>query len=146
MKPFSDCESMEAKLNELVLTPPSQDLSLKLSAALREADEEIRTPNNIIHHPFFQWSAAAAALFVALLMAVDSTNSPSAAGLAEMESMEEAAPQTVYEVIDGQLIPTSGRSAMMQTSFRGIEVIDGQTYRKFSDEDSSFLQPVSEEE
>jgi len=140
---FDNSEQFAAQLRELKPSQPGPELQMRLEAALREADPGEVAPTNIIQHPFFQWSAAAAALFVALLLAVDSTG-PQSSQVAETEAERSASSEVrpVYRVVDGKLIPANGRAAMMRTSYRGIEVIEGRTYRKYGEGDESFVEPV----
>lgn len=146
-----DDKSLDNFAKQLASMKPaaaSEDFSLRLEAALAQADEEMVLESKVIVHPFAQpvaqWATAAAALFVGLAMAVQSTRvaapaeGPSVAE-AEVEQTEEVLP--VYQVIDGRLYPVNDDHAMQMVRFRGMEVVDGRAFRQFEADDITYLQP-----
>ncbi len=144
-------EQLERRLSELSPAKPSADLAHRLEMTIHQAEEELAHPANIIHHPFAQWAVAAAALFVALLMAVQTTRD--AASLAD-EGDLAAAPVSVapveddirpiYQIINGELVPVAGTPALQQASYRGMRVINGKAYRDYRQGEKVFIQPVLE--
>ena len=139
----TDLDHLDDFAEELAsLRPAALDANLahRLEMTLHQADEERSKPKNIIYHPFFQRAMAAAALFVALLMAVQTTQvaSPGVGELADVSVAQEAesAPVKLYQVMGGELVEVSDNSALKQASYRGVSVIDGRAYRVFTNPDT----------
>lgn len=146
-----DIESTErfvAQLRELKPSVPGIDFQSRLEAAIRETKLSTPIGRKIVHHPFFQWSAAAAALLTALLLSFESTEHRTGGSQLSQAPVQPAVTpevQQMYQLVDGKLIPTVGRSAMMQTAYRGIQVIHGKAYRKFGQGQESFLELIDTE-
>ena len=131
------------RLGQLRPAKAGSDLNSRLEASLRQADEELSRSRSIIYHPFAQRLVAAAALFVALLMAFQSTRMDSVPGeFAETDTTSISDPRPVYQQINGRLVPVSDESSLQQVKYRGIEVIDGRAYRHFRGEQQTFFQLV----
>lgn len=137
-------ERFVAQLRELKPAVPGMELQLRLEAALRETNLQPSASGKIIHHPFFQWSAAAAALLTALALSVESTEHRAGSGISQVPVEPSASPgiQRVFHLVDGKLVPAVSRTMMLQTSYRGIEVIEGKAYRKFGDGRESILELI----
>lgn len=142
-----EIEGMErfvAQLRELKPAMPGVDLQMRLENALRNAEIDAPVSRKIIYHPFFQWSAAAAALITALCLSIESTEHRVGPQLSQTAPESPAQPdiQRVFQVVDGKLVPSTGRSAMLQTSYRGIQVIEGKAYRRFGQGQENFLELI----
>ena len=140
-------EQLEERLSGLKPSAPSNDLAHRLEMTIHQAEEELAHPANIIHHPFAQWAVAAAALFVALLMAVQSTRTAATDENALAETSAQIAPKEsqirpVYQIVNGELVPVSGDPSLQKASYRGMRVIQGKAYRDYRDGDKVYIQPV----
>lgn len=140
-------EDLEERLSQLSPSQPSSDLSHRLEMTIHQAEEELAQPSNIIHHPFAQWSVAAAALFVALMMAVQSTRveAPSDNQVASAPVTQEVRDKKmnpVYQIVNGELVPVAGSPSFQKASYRGMRVIKGKAYRDYRDGEQVFIQPV----
>lgn len=114
---------------------------------IHQAEEELAQPSNIIHHPFAQWSVAAAALFVALMMAVQTTrvvtsSNESVASTPVIKTPTEQKVNPVYQIVNGELVPVSGSPSFQKASYRGMRVIKGKAYRDYRDGERVYIQPV----
>lgn len=137
-------ERFVAQLRELKPAVAGSGLQLRLEAALRETQIDTPRDRKIIYHPFFQWSAAAAALVTAMVLSIESTEHRASPQLTQAAPESPAQPNIhrVFQVVDGKLVPSAGRSAMMQTSYRGIQVIEGKAYRRFGQGQQNFLELI----
>ncbi len=140
-------ESLEERLSDLRPATPSSDLMRRLEMTIHQAEEELAEPANIIHHPFAQWAVAAAALFIALVTAVQTTRTTSntddgVASAPQHAVSSESEIRPVYQIVNGELIPVSGSPSLQKASYRGMRVINGKAYRDFRDGEKVFMQPV----
>ena len=140
---LDNLDDFAERLGSLRPASLNADLSHRLEMTLHQADEELSKPQNIIYHPFFQRAMAAAALFVALAMAIQSTHvasDPTTGQVAEatVEPVVESKPVNYYQVINGELVQVPENAALMKASYRGVRVVDGIAYRDFG----GVLQPI----
>ena len=147
MKPSEiSLEQLEEGLSQLKPSAPNDDFSHRLEMTIHQAEEELAQPVNIIHHPFAQWAVAAAALFVALLVAVQTTrpitSEDSAIASTPVIPAAEVEAKPVYQIINGKLVPVSGSPALQKASYRGMRVINGKAYRDYRHGEEVFMQPV----
>jgi hypothetical protein len=145
--PHDGPEPDEFALKLARLRPVEMDATLvhRLEMALHLAEEERQASSKIIFHPFVRWTAAAAALVLAMGLAFESTlRRPSIAPLA----MEEASPATdrevrpLYQVVNGRLVRSSNQQVMERASYKGIRVIDGKAYRHYQHGDRAYWEPA----
>ncbi len=136
-------ETFAQQLASLKPANVSDDFALRLEAALAKADREL-APAKVITFPMAQWAVAAAALFVAVLMSVQSTRVDNMPGAAVADVNIEAAEETlpVYQVVDGRLLQVDNASSMHMVKYRGVEVVDGRAFRQFRTDKDTFLQPI----
>lgn len=137
-------ETFAQQLASLKPANVSDDFALRLEAALAKADREMAPAAKVIAFPMAQWAVAAAALFVALLMAVQSTRVDNTPGNVVADVNIEAAEETlpVYQVVDGRLLQVDNASSMHTVKYRGVEVVDGRAFRQFRTDKDTFLQPI----
>ena len=128
------------------LRPAALDATLahRLEMAMHRAEEERTAPANIIHHSFVRWTAAAAALVLAMGLAFESTKNgqPSTVAVQETSPIAEREVRPVYQVIDGRMVQSSNRQVMERASYKGIRVIDGKAYRHYQHGNSAYWEPA----
>jgi len=136
----------EFALRLSTLRPAALDATLahRLEMAMHRAEEERTAPANIIHHSFVRWTAAAAALVLAMGLAFESTKNgqPSTVAVQETSPIAEREVRPVYQVIDGRMVQSSNRQVMERASYKGIRVIDGKAYRHYQHGNSAYWEPA----
>ena len=140
-----DLEEFALRLSSLRPAALDATLAHRLEMALHRAEEERTLPANIIHHSFVRWTAAAAALVLAMGLAVESTvkrGQPSAVAVQESRPMTEGDVRPVYQVIDGRMVQSSNRQVMERASYKGIRVIEGKAYRHYQHGNSAYWEPA----
>lgn len=137
-------ERFVSQLRELKPAQPGLDLQMRLEAALREVKLEQSLAQKIVYHPFFQWSAAAAALLTALLVSLESVEQRPGASISQAPAEARSTPDVhqVFQLVNGKLVPSSNGATMLPTSFRGIQVFEGKAYRKFGHGQESYLELI----
>ncbi|MEM7009853.1 MAG: hypothetical protein AAF585_00085 [Verrucomicrobiota bacterium] len=123
---FNSLDKLAEQLSEIRPAKPNAQLAHRLEMALHQADKEIAEPTNIVYHPFFQRALAMAALFVALVVAFQSTRfdpSSEMAGFAAGDS-------ELVQLVDGELIPFD-RGSLQEVSYSGLDVVNGQAVQRF---------------
>ena len=144
----SNHDSLEDFADRLAEVRPSKanaQLAHRLEMTLHQADQDLKAskePTNVIYHPFVQWSLAAAALFVALTVAFESTRFEPASGF-ELAGVDEPAALPVYKLVDGKMMPLGGGSAdgsLQRISYQGLEVVNGRAYKRFQAGDATVYQ------
>lgn len=128
---FDSLDEFAAKLKTLRPSRPNAQLAHRLEMALHQADEEIAQPTNIIYHPFVQWSIAAAAMFVALIMAFQSTRVEPVQDGQQIAQAEQAEALPIYQLVNGRMVAVPANQTMKQAAYKGVQVIDGRAYRHF---------------
>ncbi|MFT5468789.1 MAG: hypothetical protein ACI8UO_003901, partial [Verrucomicrobiales bacterium] len=135
---LDNLDQLADRLGDLSPSRPNAQLAHRLEMALHQADKEIAQPSNIIYHPFVQWTLAAAALFVGLLVAFQSTRFEAPTGHEVAEAESEVL--EIYKLIDGEMQSTGpSEGAMQEVSaqlpgqlrYVGVEIHGGVAYRKF---------------
>lgn len=142
-----ELEEFALKLSRLRPAELDSTLSHRLEMALHRAEEERNTPSNLIHYPFVRWTAAAAALVLAMGLAFESTlkQSPApAVAVQESRPVTEREARPVYQVVNGRMIQSSNQQVMERASYKGIRVIDGKAYRHYQHGNSAYWEPALE--
>ena len=152
---FDNLDQLAERLGELSPSRPNAQLAHRLEMALHQADKEVAQPSNIIYHPFVQWTLAAAALFVALIVAFQSTRFEAPAGAEVAQAESEVSP--IYKFVNGELLKVEDSEAtlmevnaqrdLMQREskwqYQGIQIIEGQSFRRFQHESGIVVvQPI----
>jgi hypothetical protein len=141
-----DLDEFALRLSRLRPAALDDTLAHRLEMALHRAEEERTAPDNIIHFPFVRWTAAAAALVVALGLAFESTMTKGRHEAAVV--VQESRPQTageirpVYQMVNGRMVQSSNQQVMERASYRGIRVIDGRAYRHYQHGESAYWEPA----
>jgi hypothetical protein len=140
-----ELEEFVRKLSRLRPVDLDPTLSHRLEMALHRADEERIASTKIIYHPFVRWTAAAAALVLAMGLAYESTLQRGSAmplALEESRPITEREIRPVYQVVNGRMVQSSNQQVMERASYKGIRVIDGKAYRHYEHGNRAYWEPA----
>lgn len=137
---FDNLDQLAERLGELSPSRPKAQLAHRLEMALHQADKEVAQPSNIIYHPFVQWTLAAAALFVALIVAFQSTRFEAPAGGEVAQAESEVSP--IYKFVNGELRMVENTDATLlevnvttpKWKYQGIQLIKGTPFRRYQND------------
>jgi hypothetical protein len=140
-----ELEEFALRLSRLRPAALDDSLAHRLEMALHRAEEERSTPDNIIHFPFVRWTAAAAALVVAMGLAVESTvntGRPATVAVQQSQPLTEGDVRPVYQMVNGRMVQSSNQQVMERASYKGIRVINGKAYRHYQHGESAYWEPA----
>lgn len=126
---FNSLDELAEQLSEIRPAKPNAQLAHRLEMALHQADKEIAEPTNIIYHPFFQRAMAMAALFIALLVAFQSTRFDAGSEMTGFAAAEAEVVQT-YQLVNGELMPVD-LDSVQEVSYSGLDVVNGHVVQRF---------------